>query len=186
MYYFTILANPSFKEKRIADIIKVFNEIFIFGELKVKYEKRGFNGCPMTYEAHNDTIIMNLSIINDNKYKIDNIVFDVAHEFRHIYQAYVVKRKFQPAYFEDYENWEKVLTGQIAYKTDVPEIEYLEQNIEFDAFAFAEVFQSLYGSYGEKKSYVDKYFSISKTWGEKYIDYMGKIRKEFFGEKTSD
>lgn len=186
MYYFTILANPSYKEKCIEDIIKVFNEIFIFGELKVKYEKRGFNGCPMTYEVHNNIIIINLSIVNDNKYKIDNIVFDVAHEFRHIYQAYVVKRKLRPAYFENYENWGKVLTGQIPYKTDVPEEEYLKQDIEFDAFAFAEVFQALYGSYGEKKSYVDKYFSISKMWGEKYIEYMEKIRKEFFDGKISN
>lgn len=182
-YYFTILANPSFKEKRIADIIKVFNEIFILGELNVSYEKRGFNGCPMSYEAHNDTIIINLSIVNDNKYKIDNIVFDVAHEFRHIYQVYVVKKLFQPAPFEDYKNWEKVLTGQLPYKTNVSEDVYLKQNIEFDAFAFAEVFQSLYGSYGENKSYVDKYFAISNEWGEKYMNYMEKIRKEFFVEK---
>ncbi len=185
--FFIKTTNYTFQEKEAIEFIKkylqIFVETFYCGSFNLDFQYQGINNSTTQFDCLSNTIIINLSMLKEIEYNLRNILYDLAHEYRHKYQYEVVINKtIIPKPFENYTNWEKVLLREVEYIDGSNNYNlYLLQDNEFDANAFAEAVCDCFSHIISKpKTKIPQYYNISTEAGDKFIEYIRNIKENYF------
>lgn len=115
---------------------------------------------------------------------IAEIVFDLAHEYRHAFQHFVAFNQSN-IITHDFENIEKWKEEIINYEQTPFKLfdDYLSLSVEMDANAFAEAISEIFASESLiqlTKSLIPLYYCISEDLGKKYEYTIAKIKETYF------
>ena len=176
---YVVVNHVSYKQRILETLLQQLKSRF-YKQSKVTIEKYydRLDDKTFYYDSNTNNIKINLSFVDQRNYSLEKAVYSLIHEFRHSIQIAILKGEIAPIGVCD-NNLLKTAYMYIDYKDNLKE--YFLQQVELDAYAFAEVYMQIaFHDLQLIKSYTiqNEYEKIGEL--HRLIEYMELIKTDFF------